>query len=67
MADDPAVVLDSPQGFALWWNHRAHRADRAIVAEAERRGLLRRSGGLIVLTQAGRALRAAARQAKGSV
>ena len=53
-----ALVLDSPAEFSDWWERRARRADRAIVQEAERRGLIIRTGGLIVLTAAGKALRA---------
>ncbi len=49
-------VLDSAARFTNWWNRRAEPDDRAIVAEAERRGLISRAHGLLFLTAAGKEL-----------
>ncbi len=48
-------VLDSAARFANWWNRRAEPDDRAVVAEAERRGLIIRAAGLLFLTETGKA------------
>jgi hypothetical protein len=59
MQTEVAAVLNSPVKFSLWWQKRAYSHDRAIVAEAMRRGLITRGSGLLFLTTAGKALRAA--------
>jgi hypothetical protein len=56
-----AAVLDDPERFRRWWNRRTDPFDRALVAETGRRGLITRQRGLLLLTDAGKALRASER------
>ena len=56
-----AAVVKSPEHFAAWWQRRDSPNDRAIVRAAETSGLLWKAGGLLSLTDAGKALRRAGR------
>jgi hypothetical protein len=51
-----AAVLEDPARFRQWWQRRNDPFDRALVAEAERRGLITRQRGMLFLTDAGKAL-----------
>jgi hypothetical protein len=44
------IICEVPAAFARWWQRRDAPNDPAIVAEAERRGLIMRTGGLLSLT-----------------
>ena len=52
-----AAVLEDPARFRAWWDRRNDAFDRALVVEAERRGLITRARGMLFLTDAGKALR----------
>jgi hypothetical protein len=59
--DIAASVVSDPALFSRWWANRRHSrtVDEAIVRAAEQAALLRRERGLLVLTDAGKALRKA--------